>query len=265
VLAWLSRIAAVVLALCACDATAIAADRPGVVFGSDFADGVAGYTKFTHAERITIVDDPYGVRTPSGSVRKVARFTVHDDDIGPTPNPRAGMSSPPFLAEGQEWWFGWSTAFPSTDFTGGVGFRGLAPPGFPPYVPGWLVFESVYGPPHAGPGPRHFGVEGSEIMWRRNGTYGWDVAWEMPLIRDRWIDFVVHQKMSRDPHEGFVELWIDTAGGWTRQLLDGRPRLYTRTLDASNDQATLYMAEHRIGTSFAAVAPSSYRSDPGPG
>jgi hypothetical protein len=232
---------------------------PGrVLFDGDFSRGLDPEPgqHVVHPERIAIVPDPLG------RSREVARFTVFDSDIGPTENPRATVATPPDLTSGEDVWMGWSTLFPRH--------------GFPASVPGWLTFEAVYGPPGTGPGPRHLQVEGSSIVWRRNETYHFDEVWRMSLIRGRWIDFVVHQRQSSDPRAGYVELWVNTGSGWKQQRIRGQLRFHTRTLDSSNDAsanwhslgqyrkrgmfkvATLYQADHRLGTSFRAVAPDSY-------
>jgi len=225
-----------------------------VLFEGDFRLGLADYGEVIHGERIAIVDDPAGL------ARKAARFEVQDSDVGPTDNPRAQIGSTLELAEGRDVWIGWSTMFPRE---------------FPESVPGWLTFASTYGPPAEGPGPIAFGVRGNEIRWQRNETYDYDVPWRMPLVRGRWIDFVVHERLAHDSR-GSVELWVNAGEGWRRQLLSGRRRLEMRTLDSSNgegtnhhrlsnyrqrgmfEQVTLLHASHRLGTGFHAVAPRSY-------
>ncbi len=226
-----------------------------VIFDGDFAPGLADYGAIVHPERIVVGNDPHGLP------RRAARFSVRDSDIGPTSNPRALVSSTTPLRAGQEIWIGWSTLFPRR---------------FPSSIPGWLTFASTYGPPYRGTGPITFGIEGDRIRWRRNATYDWDVPWSMPLVRGRCIDFVVHERLSRSRRRGFVELWINRGQGWERQRLGGRERLVMRTLDRSNGRGpnvhslsnyrkrgmfssvTLYHASHRLGTSFAAVAPRSH-------
>jgi hypothetical protein len=244
-------------ALLGATAWASAAQASEVVWAADLDRGLSDYWKVTNPRRVTVVDDP------TGRARKVAKLTVFDGDRGPTTSdPRAQLSSPRVFNAGADLWVGWSTLFPTS--------------GFPASVPGWLVFESVYGPPYRGPGPQHFMVRGSEIVYERNGTYDFDRPWRMPLVRGRWVDFVLHQRMSHDPEQGFLELWVNTGSGWKQQELGGRRRLHMRTMDQSNaqanmhslqlyrdkgilDVATVYHASHKIGRSFDAVAPSSYR------
>jgi hypothetical protein len=266
------RLGAALLAVLAAAVAALLAvvvrdeiDRPGgprphgpVLFDASLGRGLGSYAGHTvHPERINIVPDPLGLP------RKVAKFTVYDSDIGPTSNPRAMLATPEILARGRDYWLGWSTLFPDH--------------GFPASIPGWLTFEAVYGPPGNGAGPRHLQVEGRRITWRRNATYNYDVPWEMPLVRGRWIDFVIHQRQSSNPRVGFVALWVNTGSGWRRQRLKGQLRFHTRTVDSTNGDGpnwhavglyrkrgmfrvvTLYQADQRVGTSFRAVAPHSYR------
>jgi hypothetical protein len=229
--------------------------RTGVLFDAHLRRGLGAYTEVIHPERISIVADPLGIP------RQVARFRVYDGDTGPTDNPRAQIGSSAQIRAGQEVWIGWSTLFPTS---------------FPRYVPGWLTFASTYGPPSDGTGPLTLQVQGGDIRWQRNKTYGWDIPWRMPLIRGRWIDFVVHERLSHSARRGFFELWVNTGGGWRRQRLAGQLRLRMQTMDASNGAGpnqhrlslyrkrgmfrvvTLYHASHRVGTSFGAVAPHSY-------
>jgi hypothetical protein len=115
------------------------------------------------------------------------------------------------------------------------------------------------------------------LTWQRNGSYGWDIPWEQgPLVRNRWYDQVLHVRLSRDPGQGFVELYLNTGEGWQQQQLGGQSRLPMATLDAANGGGpnyhklalyrlrgmfpvlTVYHAEHRIGRTFDAVAPRSY-------
>lgn len=246
---------------CVPGATPATADTPaGVIFQAEFTcRGLANYDALVNPERIALVDDPTGIK------RKVARFRVRDDDIGPTPNPRAQIESPPVLQEGRDYWFGHSTYFPTT---------------FPKTLPrgGWIAFGGFYGPPSIGSGPVGLGVEGeaNQLRWQRNETYDYDLAWRTPLVRRQWYDFVWHVKLSGDERVGFVEMWMNTGDGWERQRLRGRKRLYMQTLDASNGEGpndhrlslyrkrgmfpvlTVFHAAHRIGTSFGAVAPRTY-------
>ncbi|MDP9400571.1 MAG: heparin lyase I family protein [Actinomycetota bacterium] len=232
---------------------------PGTVtWDGDFSHGLSRWPYTTHRERIAIVDDPI-----LGSARKVARFTVRDGDTGPTANPRAQIEGPKDLVQGGEYWVGWST---------------LLPRSFPTRVTrgGWITLASVYGPPYDGAGPVDVRVQGSqgeaEIRWQRTGTYDWDIPWRLPLVRGRWVDYVWHVKLSRDPSVGFVETFANTGDGW--RPLHARVRM--RTADKANrggpnnfrlslyrmkgmfERATVYHASPKVGTSFAAVAPRSY-------
>jgi hypothetical protein len=81
-----------------------------------------------------------------------------------------------------------------------------------------------------------------------------------------------------EPLVGFREQWVNTGAGFVKQTwADGTTRLQMKTVDRSNNRgpnhsklqlyynddawpkATVYFADHRIGTSFDAVAPRSYR------
>lgn len=241
-----------------------------LLFDADVArNGLSAYAHVIHGERISVVDDPV-----LGDARKVMRFTVQDGDIGPTENPRAQVETPKMLRGGDEFWVGWSTLFP---------------PDWPNRLPSggasWITLSELYGPPYAGAAPVKFGMRSGTdaLTWQRNSNYGWDIPWERgPVQTNRWYDQVLHVKLSSDPEVGFVELYVNTGGGWQQQTLRGSARLHMRTMDSSNGGGpnyhklalyrkrgmypvlTVFHAEHRVGTSFDAVAPNSYPSAPGP-
>ncbi len=103
-------------------------------------------------------------------------------------------------------------------------------------------------------------------------------------IAGRWIDVVVKVLMHAESTKGRVQMWVNTGSGYTAVPLGDRGPTWTgRTLSDAHDDgpnhsklsvyvnddafntptnprglATLYFAEHRIGTGFAAVAPRSY-------
>jgi hypothetical protein len=241
------------------------AEEPGVtIFYADYArKGLAAYAMVWHRERVSIVDDPV-----LGSARKVAKVTVYDFDTGPTSNPRVQMETARFWDEGEEYYVGASYYFPSSW----------------PNVSssGWVNLGEIYGPPYSGAGPNKIMVlrksDGSQVLcWQRNQNYNYDRPFEIPLIRERWFDLVLRVKLSSDPTVGFWEAWLNRGSGWERLKLHGRSRLFTRTIDSSNNHganyhkvsqyrargmwkvATNYIADHRVGTSFEAVAPRSYR------
>lgn len=220
------------------------------------------------ADRTTVVEDPLGVQG------HVIRFHVLDTDVAPcTPsdNPRAQVLSPDILREGEEYWIGWSVLIPDE-------FPVTAPNG-----DNWIALGSTYGPPHEGSSGNGISFDASSdrgrFYWRRNETYGFDEPWSMPLVRGRWVDFVIHTGMSKEEGPGFREQWVNAGSGWVRSSLDGKARLSTATLtDANNDgpnvskislyyrkgimeEATVYFANHKIGTSFDAVAPDTYGDD----
>jgi hypothetical protein len=154
-------------------------------------------------------------------------MTVKDTDvypITPTGDPRAQLLSPEIFESGDEFW--WNSEF-------------LLPSSFPSSVPGWVtLLEGPYGEPFDGTPPWHIEANGEHLQWSRNSTYDWDVPWQMPLVRGRWVHFLVHERFASD---GWVEMWVDGqpitffAGG-TYNPHNEAPtaRLHMQTLDASN-------------------------------
>ena len=174
------------------------------------------------------------VPDPAGSGEDVFKMTVADGDVypvTPTQDPRAELLSPRTIRPGDEFW--WSAKF-------------FLPRNFPARVPGWLtVLQGPFGPPHAGTPPWHIEVHRDRIQWPRNETYDWDVPWQMPLVRGRWIEVLVHCKLAR---RGFVEMWVD---GERVTFFRDSPyspgdhpptRLRMRTMDSSNDGGRNYVS-----------------------
>jgi len=168
------------------------------------------------------------VRDPAGSGERVLKMTVDNHDVypvTPTHDPRASLLTPTRIRPGDEFW--WRSKF-------------LLPRNFPRSVPGWLVvLEGPYGPPFDSTPPWHIEVNGRQIEWVRNSTYGWDVPWRMPLVSGRWIHVLMHCRFS---HHGFVEMWVDGRRvtffrGDTYNPNHHRRthRLWMQTRDGSND------------------------------
>jgi hypothetical protein len=207
---------------------------------------------------ITEVPDPLDPN------RTVLQMTVDDTDvypITPTGDPRAQLLSPKIFESGDEFW--WNSEF-------------LLPSDFPSSVPGWVtLLEGPYGEPFDGTPPWHIEANGEHLQWSRNGTYGWDVPWQMPLVRGRWVHVLVHQRFAPD---GWVEMWIDGepiaffGGNTYNPAHEGATtRLQMQTLDSSNeggpnfaviqsyrkkgmfDTLTIYQGPMRLGETRASV------------
>jgi Polysaccharide lyase len=135
------------------------------------------------------------VPDPAGGGEPALKMTVTNSDVyplTPTDNPRAQLLSPAIIEPGDEFW--WHSKF-------------FLPANFPSYVPGWLtVLEGPYGAPYEGTPPWHIEINGSGIRWQRNETYDWDIPWEMPLVKNQWIEVLLHFRFGT---EGFVEMWVD--------------------------------------------------------
>jgi len=188
------------------------------------------------------------VPEPLGGPGRVLAMTVDDADVypvTPTADPRAQLASPAEIEPGEELW--WGTEF-------------LLPGSFPSSVPGWVtVMEGPYGPPYGETPPWHLEVHEDLIRWSRNGTYGFDVPWEMPLVRDRWVTVLVHTRFAED---GFVEMWVDGrqvtffAGGTANPNgVAPTQRLEMMTRDSTNDGApnSIYIQNYRKAGMFESV------------
>lgn len=155
------------------------------------------------------VPDPVGSGEPS------LQMTVNDRDVAPitpTDNPRAQLLSPPLIENGDEFWL-------STKF--------LIPQSFPT-VNGWMSLMEIHGPPFNGSSPWQIEVVNGKLQWMRNGTYHWDVPWQMPLVKGSWVNVLLHERFASD---GFVEMWIN---GQPVSFFGRETRLAMKTMDSSN-------------------------------
>ncbi|MDR7160121.1 heparin lyase I family protein [Arthrobacter sp. BE255] len=229
-------------------------------FDADFGSkGLTAYETVVHPERVALVNDPLG------SGRMVAKFSPLDTDTGPTSAPRAQLDPYQNIRDGDRVWFGFSLLLP-VDFP-------VIPPG------GWVNFAEIYGSPYGGASPTKIYIDGSTgdfIGWRRSATYGDDMPWKMPVVRNRWMDFAIQARMSEDESAGFFEVWVNTGNGWQQQFLNEKLRLYTKTRDYTNNkgnsnaaiklyrkpgmfaQLTCYFGSHKVGDTFESVDPHTY-------
>jgi hypothetical protein len=193
------------------------------------------------------------VPDPAGSGETDFQMTVDDSDVAPitpTENPRAQALSPDIINNGDEIWL-------STKF--------FIPTNFPTASHGWMSLVSIYGAPFGGSSPWQIEVVDGRLQWMRNGTYNWDVPWEMPLIKGSWVSVLLHERFASD---GFVEMWIN---GKQVSFFGRETRLAMQTMDRSNnadsnsakimqyreagmfETGTLYFGPLKIGTSRESV------------
>lgn len=162
---------------------------------------------------------------PAGSGSKVLSLTVHDADVAPitpTENPRAEMLTKNLLPSGSEFWLRTSFYIPANF----------------PSVTGWMTLVSVYGAPYNGPAPWHIQIDNNQLDWVRNGSYGYDVPWSMPLPKGQWVEVLQHERLAS---EGWVETWIN---GKQMTFFAGTAKATTKlamkTMDASNNGQANY-------------------------
>jgi Polysaccharide lyase len=205
------------------------------------------------------------VPDPVGSGEDVLKFTVLNRDVfpvTPTENPRAELVSPNIVRRGMNVWL-------ATKF--------LVPRSYPAFRSGWVSLVSFYGPPFdsSSPWQLELGVEG--LQWQRNSTYGFDIPFQAPLVRERWTTLLVHERFAR---KGLVEMWIDGrpirffgADTYNPHNHPATRRLKMATVDRSNGrgpnsarlmqyrkagmfgEGTIYFGPLRVGRTRASVAP----------
>jgi hypothetical protein len=179
------------------------------------------------------------VPDPAGSGQTVFKMTVSDNDgypVTPTADPRAELISPFAIEAGDEFW--WSAKF-------------FLPAEFPSSPPSFVNLLQVFGPPANGSPPFHIESSGGYLKWQRNAAYGWDVPWQMPEVRNRWVDVLVHERFAGN---GFVEMWIDgrqvtffAPGSYDPSHVPATTRLEMATLESSNDGApnAVFLQQYR--------------------
>jgi hypothetical protein len=199
------------------------------------------------------------VTSPARNGRFSARLTAKDDDLLGGENPRAQLMTGPMHKPGDDRYIGWSTYFPED-------FPAMDAPG------AFFVFFQFHGEPDSGSPSIGFGVGADgRIELERDARYGYDRVWSAPLVRDRWIDFVIHVKWSKNEDEGFIELWIN--GNRQTFEANGEERLYTQTIQDDQNEGvrtiptnyrrhgsvpgdvTVFHDEVKVGATYESVAP----------
>jgi len=227
---------------------------PGVRVGDRITDPVIRHRVFTGAtlgdfaaleERTERDGEPAPAITevpdPAGGDRTVLKYTVADDDVAPitpTENPRAQALSDDLIRPGD--------VFESS-------FEFWLPDDFPDNTPsvgeenGFLtLFSHFYGPPFGASSPFGISVEGfpvATLHWQRNGTYGFDIPWDVPMVKEQWIRIKSRFRFAVD---GWVEMWVDDepitffAPGTSYNPNDEETttRLEMQTRDSSNNGDT---------------------------
>ena len=165
-------------------------------------------------DRITVYSAataPTGAPPPHQG-KYAAHYHVLDTDVSPctsTDNPRAQLSTAlTLMGPGADVWERWAIYVPA-DFPEIKCASGTCKNGT------WLLFQEDYGPPWDGApsiGWDVLNVGGVDSFAFARGQYGSDTPWHQPLVKAKWIEFLVHKKLSNTPTGGgFVEAWFDGA------------------------------------------------------
>lgn len=177
-----------------------------------------------------------------------ARFEVRPGDVEPeTGSQRSELTGPTFH-EGED-------VYVRDDIRVPTGYTFQGP---------WQLIDQLHETPWTGsPGIATFLDAERRISFGAGD--GSPMYWRGPqLEQERWYDLVYRVNLSRNPAEGFVELWLD---GVPQTLLDGQTRMYGETIQAAETylKAGIYrslsstgvsVVEHDnlvVGTSLAAV------------
>jgi hypothetical protein len=237
------------------------APAPPALWGSNFEDGSVGIYKTVRKEgsgtRGSHVVTTETARTGARSMR----ITLPASTSGGTVGRYQLVANMPNGKPGDDRWYGFSIKLGNdwdlsqiadnrSYFLGGTGFRytGTSANG-----PGANVDGGMVG------GTPTF-LMGSNI----SSSVGTDHTGEQnlgPIVKNQWMDFVLHIKWSTGG-DGIRESWrngvkVGTYQGrtlGTNSQFEHRMGLYQGT--AVNHTRTMYVDNHRVGTSYAAVDPS---------
>jgi Polysaccharide lyase len=176
-----------------------------VAWAGDFDTG--SFSQWSNELQVKASDRATIVTSPVRGGRYAARFEVEpgDSDVAGS---GTGERSEVWLGveqtgglEGLESWWTWSVLFPS-DFTSPGG--------------DWNYFTQFHHTGTIGQSNIAFVVSnGSSLRLIVNSVSPTRPHQRLfslgRLVRGVWTDFVFHVKWSADPHEGFVEVWVDGA------------------------------------------------------
>ncbi|MBI5542377.1 MAG: heparin lyase I family protein [Deltaproteobacteria bacterium] len=200
-----------------CDGAGGCSSPGRLLFTGDFETGdlVRQWSQIEQCQpgRISVysaANAPAGAPAPRQGTY-AARFHVLNSDVSPctsTDNPRAQLStSLTLFRPGDEVWQAWSVYVP-TNFPGIACGSGSCPNG------SWMLFQQDYGPPWDGSPSIGWDINFlggvDSFAMGRGVQYGKDKPWHMPLVKGRWVDFLVHKKFANTVSGGgFVEAWVD--------------------------------------------------------
>lgn len=213
-----------------------------VIFRGDFDGSFSGFYVQSPLGRATISTAHPFTGTGAG------RFEVRPGDIEPeTGSPRSEVSGPTFNA-GEEIFVRDAIRVGATDTLQG----------------GWQLIDQLHETAWGGsPGIAVFLDPGRQLSLSAGDRL--PLFWRGPQLQvERWYDLVYRVKLSPDPSQGYVEVWLD---GVPQLLVNGTSRVYGQTIQTSQTyfKAGIYrssassgvsVVEHDnivIGTSFAAV------------
>jgi hypothetical protein len=196
---------------------------------------------------------------------RVGRFEVRPDDVLPDGSARAQLAVPRrpagtevAFSEGDDRWFGWSLRLDRT---------------YPVDTEHWSIL-AAWKEEGEGEGPLKLSTSFEEDAFRLEGPGGDTVYWRGPLVREKWVDFLVRVRFSPDPNVGSIEVWTRgpaDSHAIRRRLANGADRMRVRTMEPGvarsylkigiyrddegfSGPSTVLFDDVRIGESLASVA-----------
>ena len=234
--------------------------KNGNLSAYQFLSGDAFTAMVIDPSRISVVNDPV-----FGTKRKVMYMDVRNQDTGGlTENPRAQVQTPMNYVSGQSIYVGLSVRFTQSMWT---------------Y---FLTFAEFYGAPYSGTSPFRMAVQGSDLVASATSNGKQTNLWQAPLQTNVWYDFVYHEVLSKSSNRGLVEVWLRKQGETTFTQIVSATKIPTITssnitgpnyhklacyYDKNNTytdatkkthlmEVKMYLGNHKVGSSFNAVAPT---------
>lgn len=210
---------------------------PALLFDGAFSSGFPRWYLQAPAGRVSLVSgSPY-------SGQSAARFEVRQGEVEPdTGSSRAEVSGPTY-DEGDDIYVRDAIRIPAADS----------------HSSSWQLINQLH-ETDWGKSPGIAVMLGNDLSLSLSNGDGSPFFWRGPALqRDRWYELVYRVKLSRDPGQGFVEVWLD---GSPQQLQSGGTRMYGETILTEHTylKVGIYRAGDSSGTSLvehAGVAVSS--------
>ncbi len=163
----------------------------------------------------------------------VGRFEVRPGDVEPDTGAERSEISGPTFNEGAELYVRVELRIP-TSYS---------------YQGSWQLINQLHEANWGGPPGMATLLDANRRIDIQSGT-GEPLYWRGPQLEsERWYDVVYHVKLSQDPSQGFVEVWLD---GAQQTMVNGQTRMFGKTIQAAQTyfKAGIYRCMGSSGVSL---------------